>query len=100
MKTSKFLAVAALAAVSAATSVAWADDADASQYVHQFNGSRTRAEVQTEAARVASTRSFEPAGSRVLAAPQSRVERAAVSAEGVQAFRAGATSRGETGRTL
>lgn len=100
MKTSKFLAVAAIAAASAAASVAYADDADASQHVHQFNGNRTRAEVQAEAAKVASTRSAEPAGSRVLAAPQSRVERAAVSAEGAQAFRAGETSRGEAGRTL
>ncbi|MET0311400.1 MAG: DUF4148 domain-containing protein [Burkholderiaceae bacterium] len=100
MNTSKFLAVAALAVVSAASSVAFADEADASQYVHQSEGNRTRAEVQAEAGKVSATRSFEPAGSRVAAAPQSRVERAAVAAEGVQAFRAGATSRGEAGATL
>jgi hypothetical protein len=95
MKSSKFFAVAALAAV--ASFGAHADEADASQFVHKFEGNRARAEVQAEAAKVASGRSFEPAGSRVAAPVVSKADRVAVRAEGVQAFRAGQTSQGEIG---
>src|SRR5512133_5029 len=72
MNTKAILALAAFAALAATG--ARADDADASQYAVQFTGNRTRAEVQAEAAQVAQTRSIEPAGSRVIAAPQSSRE--------------------------
>jgi len=47
MNASKFLAIAAIAAVSFG---AQADEADASQYGVQFNGTKTRAEVQAQLA--------------------------------------------------
>jgi hypothetical protein len=60
MNASRFLAVAALSAVAALGSVAHADEADASQYAVQFDGSRTRAEVKAEAATVARTAAPSP----------------------------------------
>lgn len=86
------LAVAAVAA--AFTGAARADDADASQYVLQFEGSRTRAEVMAEAAKVPSTRSIEPAGSRVVA-PQSVADVKVVRAQAVEALRLGKIPAGE-----
>ena len=58
MNAKLLIAVAAFAA--AASGVARADEADASQFALQFEGQRTRAEVQAEAARVPATRSIEP----------------------------------------
>jgi hypothetical protein len=98
MKTSKFLAVAAIAAASAAASVAYADDADASQHVHQFNGSRTRAEVQAEAAQVSRNRSTEPAGSRVASPIKSTIDVQTLRAETAQAVRLGQIPQGEASR--
>ena len=63
MNTKAILAIVALAA--AASTGVRADEADASQFAVKFEGTRTRAEVKAEAATVSSTRSIEPAGSRV-----------------------------------
>ena len=78
--------------------VARADEADASQFAVKFEGQRTRAEVMAEAANVAATRSTEPAGSRVAAPLQSKVDREQVRAETAQAVRLGQTNLGEAGR--
>jgi hypothetical protein len=87
------LAIASLAAI--ASTGARADEADASQYVIQFQGSRTRAEVKTEAALVPTTRSREPAGSRVAAPVKSAVEVKALRAATIEAMRQGQISQGE-----
>lgn len=92
--TARFLSVAAVAAF--ASFGALADEADGSQYAAQFETSRTRAEVQAEAAAVAKNRSTEPAGSRV-ANIQSTADRAAVRAEAAEALRAGKIPSGERG---
>ena len=97
MNASKFLAVAALSAVAALGSVAHADEADASQYAVQFDGSRTRAEVKAEAVTVARNRSTEPAGSRVAAAVNSTTDRATVRAQAAEAVRTGQIPSGERG---
>ena len=93
MTSKHLLAIAAVAA--AFSGFARADEADASQYAIQIEGSRTRAEVMAEAATVAKARSTEPAGSRVAPTLQSKVEAQAVRAQAVQAARLGQTSRGE-----
>lgn len=96
MNTKSILALAAFAALAATG--AHADEADASQYATQFTGSRTRAEVQAEAAQVAKNRSTEPAGSRVAALPQaSSQQREAVRAQAAEALRLGRISSGEIG---
>ncbi|MBX3585805.1 MAG: DUF4148 domain-containing protein [Ramlibacter sp.] len=95
MNASKFLAVAALSTLAAFGSVAQADEADASQFAVQFNGTRTRAEVQAEAAVVARTHGTEPAGSRVAAPLNSSVDRATVRAQAAEAVRLGQISYGE-----
>ena len=93
MNSKAILAIAAFAAI-ASTGVR-ADEADASQYALKFDGSRARAEVMAEAATVASTRSQEPAGSRVAAPLKSTVDAKAVRAEAAQAVRLGQIPRGE-----
>lgn len=93
MNSKAILAIAAFAALASAG--ARADEADASQYAVQFQGSRTRAEVMAEAATVASTRSTEPAGSRVAAPLKSTVDAKAVRAEAAQALRLGQIPHGE-----
>jgi len=93
MNTKSILAIAAFAAV-ASTGVR-ADEADASQYVQNFQGSRTRAEVMAEAATVAATRSTEPAGSRVAAPLKSTVDSKALRAQAAEAVRLGQLPRGE-----
>jgi hypothetical protein len=95
MNTKAILAIAAFAA--AAAGAARADDADASQSVLKFQGSRTRAEVQAEAAQVPATRSTEPAGSRVAPAMQSTVDAKTVRAQAAEAVRLGQISHGEAG---
>jgi hypothetical protein len=95
MNSKAILAIAAFAAV-ASTGVR-ADEADASQYAAQFQGNRTRAEVQAEAVTVAKTRSTEPAGSRVAAPTKSSVDVRTVRAEAVEAVRLGKISHGEVG---
>jgi hypothetical protein len=88
----------AIAAVAAAFSgIARADEADGSQYAIQIEGSRTRAEVMAEAARVPTTRSTEPAGSRVAEPVKSTLDTATVRAEAVQALRLGKIPSGEIG---
>ncbi len=93
MNTKAILAIAAIAA--AASTAVRADEADASQFAIQFQGSRTRAEVMAEAATVAATRSSEPAGSRVAAPLKSNLDANAVRAEAAQAVRLGQIPRGE-----
>lgn len=86
----------ALAAVAAAFSgVARADEADASQFAIKFEGTRTRAEVMAEAAKVAATRSTEPAGSRIAAPLKSSVDAATLRAQAAEAVRTGKISAGE-----
>ncbi len=93
MTSKHLLAIAAVAA--AFSGVARADEADASQYVLKFEGSRTRAEVMAEAASVPRTRSTEPAGSRVAAPLKSTVDVQALRAQTAQAVRLGQISSGE-----
>ena len=95
MNTKAILAIVALAA--AASTGVRADEADASQYVVKFEGTRTRAEVKAEAATVSSTRSLEPAGSRVAPAMQSSLDPKVVRAEAAESVRLGQTSHGEIG---
>jgi hypothetical protein len=95
MNTKALFAIAALAA--AASTGVRADEADASQYVIKFEGNRTRAEVQAEAAQVAKTRSIEPAGSRVAAPIKSTVDAQTLRAQAAEAVRTGKISYGETG---
>jgi hypothetical protein len=95
MNSKAILAVAAFAAL--ASVGARADEADASQFAVQFQGSRTRAEVMAEAATVAATRSTEPAGSRVAAPLKSTVDAKVLRAEAAQAVRLGQISAGEIG---
>jgi hypothetical protein len=96
MNSKAVLAIAAFAAI--ASTAARADEADASQYVIKFEGSRTRAEVMAEAATVASTRSTVPAGSRVAAQVKSSVDSKVLRAEAAQAVRLGQIPRGEAGQ--
>ena len=96
MNAKLLIAVATIAA--AASGVARADEADASQYVIKFEGNRTRAEVMADAATVAKNRSTEPAGSRVAAPLQSTVDVKTVRAQAVEALRLGQISSGEVGR--
>ena len=93
MNAKLLIAVAAFAA--AASGVARADEADASQFAVKFEGQRTRAEVQAEAATVAATRSIEPAGSRVAAPIQSKVDAKVVRAQAAEALRLGQIPAGE-----
>jgi len=95
MNTKIALALATLAV--AASGVARADEADASQYVLKFEGNRTRAEVMAEAAKVSATRSIEPAGSRVAAPVQSTVEVKTLRDQAAEAVRTGKISAGEIG---
>ena len=95
MSSKHLIAIAAVAA--AFSGFARADEADASQYVIQFEGSRTRAEVMAEAARVPATRSTEPAGSRVAEPVKSNVQTAVLRAEAAQAVRLGKIPSGEIG---
>jgi hypothetical protein len=93
MHTKFLLATAAIAA--AASGFARADDADASQYAIRFDGQRTRAEVAAEAARVPTTRSQEPAGSRVLQLQKSTLDTQILRAQTIEAVRLGKIPSGE-----
>jgi hypothetical protein len=95
MNTKSILAIAAFAA--AAATGAHADEADASQFAVKFEGSRTRAEVMAEAAKVASTRGVEPAGSRIAAPLKSTVDAKVLRAQAAEAVRLGQISSGEIG---
>jgi hypothetical protein len=87
--------IATLAIAAAASGVARADEADASQFAIKFDSQRTRAEVMAEAAKVPAARSQEPNGSRVIAAPKSDLSTQTVRAEAVQALRLGKIPSGE-----
>lgn len=91
-KTTRILSIAALSAFAAFG--AHADEADGSQFATKFETSRTRAEVQAEAATVAQTRSIEPAGSRVVTY-KSTADRAAIRAQAADAVRLGQIPSGE-----
>lgn len=93
MNAKSLLALAAIAA--AFSGVARADEADASQFAIKFEGTRTRAEVMAEAAKVAATRSTEPAGSRIAAPLKSSVDAATLRAQAAEAVRTGKISAGE-----
>lgn len=95
MNTKSIIAIAALAA--AVSGVARADEADSSQFALQIEGSRTRAEVMAEAAKVSATRSTEPAGSRFVAPAASAVEAKVVRAQAAEAVRLGKIPSGEIG---
>ncbi|WP_041675726.1 DUF4148 domain-containing protein [Ramlibacter tataouinensis] len=96
MNTKTLLAVLALAA--AASTGARADEAEGSQHVLQFEGSRTRAEVQAEAAGLPSGGTTqEHAGAGVLAPRQSGLDAASVRAQAAEAVRTGEISSGEVG---
>lgn len=89
----KFL-FATIAIAAAASGVARADDL-ATFGPAKFEGSRTRAEVMAEAAKVPTTRSIEPAGSRVVAPVKTGLEVKVVREQAVQALRLGRISSGE-----
>lgn len=97
MNTSRFIAVATLAALSAVASVAvHADEADGSQYGVNFNSTRTRAEVRAEAVAAVGDRTQELAALGTTTAVQSKnTARATVRAEAVQAQRLGKIPSGE-----
>jgi hypothetical protein len=90
----KFL-FATLAIAAAASGVARADEADASQFALKFDGNRTRAEVMAEAATVSATRTIEPNGSRVAPLPKSSLAVQTVRSEAAQALRLGKIPSGE-----
>jgi hypothetical protein len=96
-KTTRILSIAALAAF--ASFGAAADEADGSQFALKFDTQRTRAEVQADAATVSSTRSIEPAGSRVTTY-NSTADRAAIRAQTAEAVRTGQIPYGETGTAM
>ena len=91
-KTARILSIAAVAAFAAVG--AHADEADSSQFALKFDTTRTRAEVASEAATVAQTRSIEPAGSRIVS-HKSTADRAAVRAQAAEALRTGQIPSGE-----
>lgn len=94
MNASRFLAVAALATV--ASFGAHADEADGSQFAVQFEGTRTRAEVQVEAVAQAHAKDANiPAASRVAAPVKSSLDRATVRAQAAEAVRLGQIPAGE-----
>lgn len=95
MNATKSLIAATAVFAAVASGMARADEADASQYVIQFQGSRTRAEVMAEASRVPATRSTEPAGSRVAAPVQSTTDAKVLRSQAADAVRTGQISRGE-----
>lgn len=93
----KFLLSAVLASTAALTmTVANAGEADPqSQYAVQVTSSRSRAEVQAEAAAVPRTRSIEPAGSRVYTPVVTNLDARDVREQTVQALRARSIPSGE-----
>lgn len=98
MKSSKFLAVAALSSLAALASVAqpvYAGEADLStQFAQQVQSTRSRADVRAEGVQKALNPGWEPAGSRVAAQVKSAVDRGTVRTQTAQAVRSGQVSRG------
>jgi hypothetical protein len=97
MNAKLLIAVASFAAIAAGAARAESPDAGG-QYAAKIDGSRTRAEVQAEAAIIPATRSTEPAGSRVAAPLKSSVNPATLRAQAAEAVRTGQISYGEAGR--
>jgi hypothetical protein len=96
MNAKLLFAATTLAAIAAAASgIARADEADGSQFAIRFEGTRTRAEVAAEAARVPLTRSQEPAGSRVIEPRTSALQTQDVRAQAIDALRLGKIPAGE-----
>jgi hypothetical protein len=92
MNSKHLLAVAAIAAAFAGG--VQADEADGSHLPLQVQSTRTRAEVMAEAAKVPTTRSTEPAGSRVSEI-RSNADAATVRAQAAEAVRLGKIPSGE-----
>jgi hypothetical protein len=92
MNAKSLFTVAAFAA--AAAGAVHADEIDIGHSVMQFESTRTRAEVQAEAAQVAKTRSTEPAGTRIVPV-QSSANRQAVIQEATLAVRTSQFTDGE-----
>ncbi len=95
MNVKSLLTIAALAA--AVSGVARADEAEGSQFALQFEGNRTRAEVQAEAATVSAKSNTVPSGSRVEAPSDSKLEAKVVRAQAAEAVRLGQIPSGELG---
>jgi hypothetical protein len=93
MNSKAILAIAAFAAI--ASTAARADDITVEST--PFQSSRSRAEVQAEAATVSATRSTEPAGSRVAPPMKSTVDAKVLRAQAAEAVRLGKISAGEAG---
>ena len=88
--------LATVAIAAAASGVARAEGGDPSgQFAIHSDGSRTRAEVMAEAAQVPTTRSQEPAGSRVIAPLKSGLDAQTVRAQAAEALRLGKIPAGE-----
>jgi hypothetical protein len=96
---SKMLLVTIGALAAIAGTAVHADEADASQYRIQFQGTLARGAVRAEAATVTSNHSTEPAGSRVAAPLRSSLDAKAVRAQAAEAVRLGRITRGEAGPT-
>ena len=96
MNSRTILAIVAFAAASAGVQAGEADPSG--QFAVQFQGTRTRAEVQAEAATVPATRSTEPAGSRIAAPLKSALEVQTVRAQAAEAVRLGQLPHGEVGQ--
>ena len=89
----------AIAAVAAAFSAGvQANEVEGSQYSIQFQGERTRAEVQAEAAQVAPHRSTEQTSARAIGPIKSTVDVQALRAETARAVRLGLIPQGEVSR--
>jgi hypothetical protein len=93
-------ALIAAAALASTASFAAGGEANYSEHQSQAVSLLSRGSVAAEAAKVSSTRNFEPAGSRVAAPVVSSVARTDVRAQTVAAVRSGQTVRGEIGRVL
>ncbi|MDB5752893.1 MAG: hypothetical protein JWP65_3314 [Ramlibacter sp.] len=96
MISKKFLAITAISAA-AFSGAASANAEFGAPFAIKFEGTRTRAEVMAEAAKVSATRSTEPAGSRVAAPLQSGLDARVVRAQAAQALRLGKIPSGEIG---
>jgi hypothetical protein len=94
MNASKFVAVSVLSLLAAVTTVAQADEADASQYVAPATSQRTRAEVKAEAIAAVGDRSQDLAALGQVAV-HSDTTRAEVRAQAARALRLGQISYGE-----
>ncbi len=95
MTASKFLAVAAMAALSFVAAHAGDGEAVAPEYTPAFVGNRSRADVDAEAVATAKVISTVPAASLAFVVPPSKLERNAVRAEAAEALRRGQIPRGE-----